>query len=101
MATWVYRGGKFIYKHRKKIARTITKAKLVRKAQSLRKKMRGTKTKSSGTPSMRGGNGTVAKRRKSIRARSAQPVKKTTFYRKGGCPPGYRYDYRRRLCEKI
>ena len=35
--------------------------------------------------------------RKTMRARSA-PKPKMVRYRKGGCPPGYRYDPRRKMC---
>lgn len=37
------------------------------------------------------------KSRKTMRARSA-PKPKMVRYRKGGCPPGYRYDPRRKMC---
>jgi hypothetical protein len=37
------------------------------------------------------------KSRKTMRARSA-PKPKMVPYRKGGCPPGYRYDPRRKMC---
>ena len=110
MATWIFRAGKFVYKHRKRIQRVVGFEKTRRRVIKYRRKhitrsgnektKRG-KNKSSGTPSMRGSNGTVGKRRKTMRARSAQPVKKTTFYRKGGCPPGYRYDPFRRMCVKL
>ncbi len=56
------------------------------------------KKKSKGKSSSGTTRGRTVKRRKTMRAPSAQKKPKFVRYRKGGCPPGYVYDVKRKMC---
>ncbi len=121
MPAWIWKGGKFVYKHRKKIRRAVSihklKKRVYEKSRSNKESRAGEHTsRSSGTPetgkSMPGPSAhkgkRVAKRtparRRSRRTSSKPPapgrgvMRARLPYRKGGCPPGYRYDRRRKMC---
>ena len=100
---WQYRAGKFIWRHRKKVARAVSVEKLRKRTLKYRKKLKRTPTKtvpqSRGRSSIATASGRTVKRRKTMRAPSAKPDKpKFVRYRKGGCPPGYVYDVKRKMC---
>ena len=100
---WQYRAGKFIWRHRKKVTRAVSIEKLRKRTLKYRKKLKRTPTKSipqsRGKSSIDRSSGRTAKRRKTMRAPSA-PKSKPKFvrYRKGGCPSGYVYDPKRKMC---
>ena len=98
---WQYRAGKFIWRHRKKISRAVSVEKLRKRTLKYRKKLKRTPTKtlSRGKSSIDRSGGRTTKRRKSMRA-PLTPKDKPKFvrYRKGGCPPGYVYDVKRKMC---
>jgi hypothetical protein len=94
---WQYRAGKFIWKHRKKVTKAVRVDQLRKRALKYRKKLM--KPKSKGKSSIATASGRTAKRRKTMRAPSALKGKpKFVRYRKGGCPPGYVYDVKRKMC---
>jgi hypothetical protein len=90
---WVKRGGKWTL-------RRVTAKKIRERVRTEKKPSMGHKHRES----QRGRGYTVPgrlKTRKTMRARSAQKngaKRKTVPYRKGGCPPGYRYDPKLKLC---
>jgi hypothetical protein len=91
---WAKRGGKWVIRRRttKEIRDKARHEKKVTQSHKYRESKRGlgSAVKRTGRP----------KSRKTMRARSA-PKPKMVRYRKGGCPPGYRYDPRRKMCIQI
>lgn len=94
---WVYEKGKWVWRG-KTAKETLDELRKVRyekktfQSHKHRKSQRGlgSATKRTGRP----------KSRKTMRARSARRPRFVP-YRKGGCPPGYRYDPRRKMCIQI